>query len=190
MLPVQLQGTEEKQTMRLSEAILLGSTVVSPQAGGQFFSQTQAGCALGMAAIARGCTFGPAIKHFDEKNRRTLGTEKVWGNWVLLEIERPCNCWRFRAPRKMRIKDIIAHLFDYHIVEKKNWTLENLAAWVETVEPKVVHTEEIPRPTPKEQWSSVVEAMELRAEASEWRSVRESFEARNRSRHKRVRPSA
>jgi hypothetical protein len=35
--------------MKLSEAILLGSTVLTAKAGGQHFSGGQAGCALGMA---------------------------------------------------------------------------------------------------------------------------------------------
>jgi hypothetical protein len=26
----------------------------------------------------------------------------------------------------MRIKDIIAHLFDYHVMARENWTLEQL----------------------------------------------------------------
>lgn len=45
--------------MKLSEAILLGSTVLTPKAGTQFIStqEAQSGCALGMAAVARGCTF-------------------------------------------------------------------------------------------------------------------------------------
>jgi hypothetical protein len=43
--------------MKLSEAILLGSAVVSSRAGGLRFALTNQGCALGMAAIAAGCTF-------------------------------------------------------------------------------------------------------------------------------------
>jgi hypothetical protein len=35
--------------MKLVEAILLGSTVLTAKAGGQHFSGGQAGCALGMA---------------------------------------------------------------------------------------------------------------------------------------------
>jgi hypothetical protein len=46
--------------MKLSEAILLGSTVLTPEAGGLHFAKNQSGCALGMAAIARGCSFRPA----------------------------------------------------------------------------------------------------------------------------------
>lgn len=45
--------------MRLSEAILLGSTDVAPKAGALTFSGEDAGCALGMAVIANGGTFSP-----------------------------------------------------------------------------------------------------------------------------------
>ena len=121
--------------MKLSEAIRLGSTVLAPKAGRLHYSELNAGCALGMAAIANGCTFRPVTQPFSEKDRRTLGTEAVWGNWVLATVRRPCQCWRFWVPREMRIKDIIAHLFDYHVMARENWTLEQLVAWVETVEP-------------------------------------------------------
>ena len=121
--------------MKLSEAILLGSTVLVPKAGRQHYSELNAGCALGMAAIASGCTFRPVTKPFPEKDRRTLGVEGVWGSWVLATVRRPCTCWRFRVPREMRIKDTIAHLFDYHVMERRDWILEQLVAWVETVEP-------------------------------------------------------
>jgi hypothetical protein len=65
--------------MKLSEAILLGSTVVTPKAGGQYFAENQAGCALGMAAIARGCSFRRVIWPFplegppDPRHGRRLG---------------------------------------------------------------------------------------------------------------------
>jgi hypothetical protein len=55
---------------------------------------------------------------------------------VLHIVMRPCSCWRFRVPREMRIKDIIAHIFDYHVMKKRDWTLDQLAEWVQTVEPK------------------------------------------------------
>jgi hypothetical protein len=89
-----------------------------------------------MAASARGCSFRPATHPLPEKDRRTIGTEGVWGDWVLQIITRPCTCWRFRVPRKMRIKDVIAHIFDYHVMNKKDWTMDRLATWVNTVEPK------------------------------------------------------
>ncbi len=169
--------------MKLSEAILLGSTVLAPQAGKQYSSETKAGCALGMAAIANGCTFRP-ITQFDERDRRTLGTEGVWGTWVITMVRRPCKCWRIVVPREMRIKDIIAHIFDYHVMVKKNWTLEQLVEWVKTVEPDdttpqatvvrfqpgdaIVRRQPLPERQVQPSWR----------EAEEWQSVREAFAAR------------
>ncbi|HXJ86762.1 MAG TPA: hypothetical protein VMS18_08105 [Candidatus Binatia bacterium] len=185
--------------MKLSEAILLGSTVLSPKAGGQHFSETQQGCALGMAAVARGCTFRTVIRAVDDTERRTLGVEGVWGDWILEQVERPCDCWRIWLRRKMRIKDIIAHLFDYHVMDKKNWTLEQLVAWVETIEPKEVQPEFGPSLVIQQRearWSEFQrfrqEAEERhrvkRQEAEEWQAVRDAFEARHASRAKRNLP--
>jgi hypothetical protein len=163
--------------MKLSEAILLGSTVLAPRAGGQHFSETQEGCALGMAAIARGCSFHQVTTPFAEKDRRTLGAEGVWGPWMLQEVPRPCDCWRIWMRRKMRIKDVIAHLFDYHVMVKKNWTLERLVAWVETVEPEEPKLE-IVRPTRPYRMPATNQPNELQIDAAEWRAVRHAFEAR------------
>lgn len=120
--------------MKLSDAILLGSTLLAPQAGRQYSAETQSGCALGMAAVATGCTFR-AVHAVPSHERRTLGVEGVWGTWTLEVMKRPCKCFFLFVPRKMRVKDIIAHLFDYHVVHKKDWTLEQLVDWVRTVEP-------------------------------------------------------
>jgi hypothetical protein len=120
--------------MKLSDAILLGSTILTPQAGRQYSAETQSGCALGMAAIARGCTFHRVFCRFDDRDRRTLGVERVWGNWVLQNVPRPCNCWSLWIPRKMRIKDTIAHIFDYHVMQQRDWTLEQLVMRVKRVE--------------------------------------------------------
>jgi hypothetical protein len=165
--------------MKLSEAILLGSTVLAPRAGGQHFSETQEGCALGMAAMARGCTFHMVTTTFPEKDRRTLGAEGVWGPWMLQEVARPCDCWRIWIRRKMRIKDVIAHLFDYHVMIKKNWTLERLVAWVETVEPHEVRPA-ILRPAYPSRIPPSYQPSELRLDAAEWQNVRQAFEARHR----------
>jgi hypothetical protein len=176
--------------MKLSEAILLGSTVLAPQAGKQYSSETKAGCALGMAAVANGCTFRP-ITQFNEYDRRTLGTEGVWGNWVLTRMARPCKCWRLLVPREMRIKDIIAHIFDYHVMGRKNWTLEQLVEWVKTVEPneaappaKVVRVQPSDaivrrQPLPERQVQSSWQ------EAEEWQAVRQAFAAKYETGRKR-----
>jgi len=171
--------------MKLSEAILLGSTVVAPRAGGQIFLETQQGCALGMAAIARGCTFHTVIHPIDDTERRTLGVEGVWGNWVLQRVDRPCDCWRIWIRRRMRIKDIIAHLFDYHIMDKKDWKLEQLVAWVETVEPKEIRPARIPKTAVRLQ-PFPPELDKFRQEAEDWQAVRQAFDAHRSSRGKRT----
>jgi len=170
--------------MKLSEAILLGSTVLTPRAGGQYFSETQQGCALGMAALARGCTFRTVVHPVDDPERRTLGVEGIWGAWVLHRMDRPCDCWRIWIRRKMRIKDIITHLFDYHIMDKRNWTLEQLVAWVETVEPKEARSKAGPTLViqPRELPSQL---QKLSREAEDWQAVRHPFEARYFSRTRR-----
>lgn len=172
--------------MKLSEAILLGSTILAPQAGSQYSSETKAGCALGMAAIARGAGFRQ-VPLANKADKRTLGTEGLWGVWVLTMTKRPCKCWPLLAPREMRIKDIIAHIFDQHVMRKKDWTLERLVEWVETVEP-----DEAPRPVVRFRPGEVVrrEARSTQllqpspGELVEWRTVRQAFEARPRSQHR------
>src|ERR1039457_337639 len=89
-----------------------GSTMLDPKPGAQYFSETKSGCALGMAAIARGCSFHRITQPINYNDRRTLGAEGVWGQWVLRVVMRPCDCWFLRVPRKTRIKAIIAHFFD------------------------------------------------------------------------------
>src|SRR5215469_18523835 len=91
-----LQG--RSAPMKLSEAILLGSTVVTPKAGALHFSGENAGCALGMAAIASGCTFSPAERQIPVKDLRTVNVEDIWGPWLLRVVIRPCDC---RAPIKL-----------------------------------------------------------------------------------------
>ncbi len=175
--------------MKLSEAILLGSTVLTPRAGGQHFPETQSGCALRMAAIANGCTFR-TVKQFDERDRRTLGTEGVWGNWVLQKVARPCDCWRIWIAREMRIKDIITHLFDWHVMVKKNWTLERLVAWVETVGPKNLAPSANMGPETLERLSQMqigsgLQNEEDREDADKWQARVSAFAVRHESRRRR-----
>ena len=178
--------------MKLSEAILLGSTVLAAKAGGQHFSENQAGCALGMAAVARGCTFGPARHPVDKKEQRTLSAERIWGDWLLHTVVRPCRCWRFAIPRKRRVKDIIAHIFDYHVMTKRNWTLEQLVAWVKTVEPKDVDLppasgDILDDPLARQdadQWRrNRIAQREEKQDQEEWQAVVRAFAAKHESRH-------
>jgi hypothetical protein len=185
--------------MKLSEAILLGSTVLTPKAGRQHFAEAQSGCALGMAAVARGCTFGPPGEPFHEADRRTLGTEDVWGSWVLHIVNRPCDCWRFRVSWEMRIKDVITHIFDYHVMTKRNWTLDRLAAWVQTVEPGHYHPPGSIDPELRKKASKLLVAArkaqvrrdstvkENQEAAEEWQSCVSAFTAKHNSARKRPR---
>jgi len=186
--------------MRLSEAILLGSTVVTPKAGALSFSGENAGCALGMAVIARGGTFHGAKRQFPTTEHRTLNVEDIWGTWLLRLVARPCDC---RAPltlnrphlkeitaymrhprsaalpREMRIKDIVAHLFDYHVMEERDWTLDRLTSWLQPLEPSepaeisCVHREP-------------ARERDLSVEAAEWRKTREAFEAQVKTKPSRL----
>lgn len=185
--------------MRLSEAILLGSTVVTPKAGALSFSGENAGCALGMAVIASGGTFRRAKRQFPATERRTLNVEDIWGTWLLRLVPRPCDCripltlnrLRFKEitaylrhhrsaalPPEMRIKDIVVHLFDYHVMEERDWTLDRLSTWLQPLEP-----------TEPAEASSIgggtAPKRDFRAEAAEWRKTRESFEARVKAKSRR-----
>jgi hypothetical protein len=168
--------------VKLSEAILLGSTVVAANPGQQYFSETEAGCALGMAAIARGCRFLPVVGSVPEKDRRTFRVEGIWGKWVLRVVMRPCEC-PLDLPREMRIKDIIAHLFDCHVAGKKNWTLDQLVAWVQAWEPKEANPVIADR-VPFAKASSPEPRVEA---AREWQETREAFNARHKSRRSSTR---
>lgn len=195
--------------MKLSEAILLGSTVVTPKAGGVHFSGENAGCALGMAAIACGCTFSSAQHEIPVKDLRTVNVEDIWGRWLLRAVVRPCDCRapirlsRLRLkeitaylfdrgsvplPRGMRIKDIIAHLFDHHVMCKKDWTLDQLVAWVERWEPKELAQETLIADASLELLSQP-KWHDPSDDAAEWQKTCEAFEARVTARRHRG-PSA
>lgn len=185
--------------MRLSEAILLGSTVVTPKAGALRFSGQNAGCALGMAVIASGGTFHRTTQRFPITERRTLNVEDIWGAWLLQLVARPCDCrvpltlnyLRLKEviaymrhpgsaalPREMRIKDVVAHLFDYHVMEERDWTLDRLTTWLQPLEPS--EPAEISSLN-----SEIAPERDLSAEAAEWRKTRETFEAQVKAKHRR-----
>jgi len=138
-----------------------------------------------MAAIAVGCTFGRPLRQIPVKDLRTANIESVFGPWLLRVVMRPCEC-QPELPREMRIKDVIAHLFDVHVMEKKNWSLADLVEWVQRWEP--------PEP-PSETMAGVdethenallaLQALELRAEEAEWQSTREAFEAKHEPKRRR-----
>lgn len=154
--------------MRLSEAILLGSTVVTSKTGKLISHDASTGCALGMAAIAGGCTVHSVSGPIPPSERRTLGTEDVWGRWVLATVECPCECSPSQIPLEMRIKDIVAHVFDLHVMQRKDWTLDRLASWVEKLEPKSSWTGN-PQPKPNPEHAQLMPPTRPARSVSDWK---------------------
>jgi len=180
--------------MRLSEAILLGSTVVKPKKGALHFSGENSGCALGMAVIANGGTFRRIDSPLPASERRTLNVEEIWGTWLLRHVERPCDCRvprvlnhlrrkksaadvrfpLFHLPREMRIKDVVAHLFDYHVMQKRDWTLDRLTSWLRPLEPDELAES-----------SSLEGRYVAPLEDEDWGRTREAFEAQMKAKRDR-----
>jgi hypothetical protein len=85
----------------------------------------------------------------------------------------------------MRVKDIIAHIFDHHIMEKKNWTLDQLVEWVKTVEPADEFVPSSFRPAVandlyrNDAISSEQERQLWDQEAEDWQAVCQAFTAKH-----------
>jgi hypothetical protein len=77
-------------------------------------------------------------------------------------------------PREMRIKDVVAHLFDYHVMEKADWTLDRLTTWLQPLEPN----------EPAEA-SSIGGKRDLPPDDAEWRETRQAFEAKMKTKRHR-----
>lgn len=107
--------------MKLSEAILLGSTVVrcGERHDPKFEDRTaKVGCALDMACVAAG-------------GRNWYETERYWP-WTgerapkeIVEFAQSVPEWKF----------VIAKLYDCRVLRDKTWTLDQLVSWVASVEP-------------------------------------------------------
>ena len=111
--------------MKLSDAILIGSAVVKPRPGKVYFRDENSGCAIGMAVIGAG---GKWI-------RRGLDSVEFlhWWPWVHNFAKRPCPCQSVRP--MARVRSLIPHLFDQHVFGQRDWTIEQLAQWIATIEP-------------------------------------------------------
>lgn len=112
--------------MQLSEAILIGSVGIQAFAGERcnFSTSDKQGCALGMAEFAIG-RFGSSC-----------AAEKEWP-WLEGEYSGkyyPCGCCK--APSWANYTCVIAQTFNNHVMGKGDWTIEQLADYVRTVEPR------------------------------------------------------
>jgi hypothetical protein len=118
--------------MHLSVAILLGRNLCTPAAAPKLESSEE-GCALTMAALAVGRDSEGYVNAWHE-------ARIVWP-WIEKEIQVRCpadHCTT-TVPLESYI-DLITHLFDFHVFEPSKgdsaWTLEMLADYVRTIEPK------------------------------------------------------
>lgn len=123
--------------MQLSEAIMLGSTLLRPKQGCLYISSTitggrPAGCALGMAAVAYGIDLEAMVEgsvvHFEGPAGAVLG--KV--------AKSPCGCQNSKFRWSRTVGAIIMHLFDTHVMSSRDWTFEQLVDWVHQQEPKAL----------------------------------------------------
>jgi len=112
--------------MRLSDAIALGRTLLTPYAG--VIEYNGKGCAIGMGLKACG----------KSANVHDALTDAGWGWTGNFNIPHPmpCGCTRYEVNIGMNHGgSLIAHLFDFHVFGKRDWTLDQLIDWVRSVEP-------------------------------------------------------
>lgn len=113
--------------MKISIAMALGRTMIFPIAGTHLNHGKTGGCAWGMVEVAAPSSFGGAWRraiYF-----RTLPpcgcTGAVLGNGMcVVKIDHICD-----------LGHMIVHLFNDHVMTKKDWTLDQLIDWVASVEP-------------------------------------------------------
>ena len=136
--------------MKLSEAILLGSTLVKPVRG-QIDDGNGGGCAYGMARRSSNSTFA----------------NPAWGDWDLhTDLYKPMMgtdgntfSWYGQIPAR----HAITHIFNQHVCDG-DWTIERLAEWVASIEP----------PDPAEETARTAIVLDERAKdeaEAEWANV-------------------
>ena len=145
--------------MKLSEAILLGSTLVKPVRG-QIDDGNGGGCAYGMANRSSNSTFA----------------NPAWGDWdhhtELSQL--PCGCSLYKPMMgadgntsswygQIPARHAIIHIFNQHVCDG-DWTIERLAEWVASIEP----------PDPAEETARTAIVLDERAKdeaEAEWANV-------------------
>ena len=110
--------------MKLSEAIILGSTVYRPLAGGLAHDPSRQTCAFMMAAAALSkpaCLWAEA--------------PTTWP-WLMRQLAHvPCGCRAWDRYLSANYMTAIIHIFACHVATQE-WTIEQLADWIATVEPQ------------------------------------------------------
>ncbi len=139
--------------MKLSKAVLNGSVTVKPKPGTHYDLKDNSGCAIGMAVIGAG---GSWVPHKPGEPRFERHAALLWWPWTANIARCPCRCrffpkigagllsaggmrslWKaWFGPHEIPVREIITHLFDRHVFEKYDWTLERLTQWIASVEPQ------------------------------------------------------
>lgn len=114
--------------MRISDALALGRYLIKPLAGIRLSSDGTQGCAWGMIETAAPSTYG-----------------KLLNRGIITSAILPCDCatpliignGMLRESRSMfcNLSQIIVHLFNYHVMTRHDWTMDQLIDWVRSVEP-------------------------------------------------------
>jgi hypothetical protein len=99
--------------MRLSEEIVLGSTVI--KRGLWLRKDEDAGCVLQMAMVAAG----------EKKDTFCMGSTMRRHRWTLKETSCP-ECGQ---------KDNCAAIIGIHLNDRHEWSVEEIANWVRSIEP-------------------------------------------------------
>ena len=115
--------------MRLSTAIMLGRTTIT-----DLMICKLDGCALGMAANAVGIK-----RSYDDIMR-------CWP-WLTLPMKFSCKDCSISGHDGTALR-VVSHMFDSHVYRLREWTIEQLADWVRSVEP----------PDPEDHYGIKVEA--------------------------------
>lgn len=113
--------------MKISTAMALGRTLIQPIAGTHLNNARTGGCAWGMVNVAAPLLYRD---HFG----RALDTG----------VDLPCGCTGICIGNSMMPQDAatldnlasaMVHLFNDHVMTRKDWTMDRLIDWVASVEP-------------------------------------------------------
>jgi hypothetical protein len=132
--------------MRFSEAIALGSMSLKPSAGKFLNRDRTEGCAMGMAYVGMGeVAYNKLQDQLFTKHRAPMPCDCVGtvmgGSCIYgLRVE-----W---VGRVHSVAQIIVHLFNYHVMTVKDWSMDKLIDWVRLVEPAEAEVAEVPVATP------------------------------------------
>jgi hypothetical protein len=134
--------------MKTSEHLMLGSTLLKPLCGRFINDEGTEGCAMGMILAAK---YGlAAVLQMDKEDAVPADWNQIWYNRPTFTAL-PCNCrdsmvmgsagasW-LRSWCEISPCNVIVHMFNYHVCTNKDWTIEQLADWIATIEPQ----EEVP----------------------------------------------